>query len=64
VPIKANAALAIMFVLPTVVAILRLGVNHPTGWVWAATAWFIAYAIYLIVIGPLLVRGRVAATSG
>jgi uncharacterized protein involved in response to NO len=64
VPIKANAALAIMFVLPTVAAILRLGVNHPTGWVWAATAWFIAYAIYLIVIGPLLVRGRVAATSG
>jgi uncharacterized protein involved in response to NO len=61
VAIKADAALAIMFALPTVAAILRLGVNQPTGWVWAAVAWFIAYAIYLLTIGPLLVRGRVTA---
>lgn len=59
VPIKANAALAVMFVLPTVAALLRLGLNRPTGWVWAAAAWFIAYAIYLVTIGPLLIRGRV-----
>jgi len=63
VPIRANAALATMFVLPTIAAILRLGFNEPTGWVWAAAAWFVAYAIYLFVIGPLLVRGRVPATA-
>lgn len=61
VAIKADAALAIMFALPSIAAILRLGVNQPTGWVWAAVAWFIAYAIYLLTIGPLLVRGRVTA---
>jgi uncharacterized protein involved in response to NO len=63
VPIKANAVLAVMFVLPTLAAILRLGVNRPVGWVWAAAAWFVAYAVYLIVIGPLLVRGKVTAAS-
>jgi len=63
VPIRANAGLATMFVLPTIAAILRLGFNQPTGWVWAAAAWFVAYAIYLFVIGPLLVRGRVPATA-
>ncbi len=61
VPIKANAALAIMFVLPTAAAIVRLADNRPGGWVWAAALWFIAYAVYLVVIGPLLVRGRAAA---
>jgi uncharacterized protein involved in response to NO len=61
VPIESNAALTLMFVLPTVAAVLRLGVNTPRGWVWAALAWFVAYAIYLLVIAPLLVRGRVAA---
>ncbi|HEX7348162.1 MAG TPA: NnrS family protein [Rhodanobacteraceae bacterium] len=63
VAIKANAVLAAMFVLPTIAAILRLGVNRPAGWVWAAAAWFVAYAIYLVVIGPLLVRGRVPARA-
>ena len=62
VPIKANAALAVMFVLPTLAAILRLVPNN-TSWVWAAAAWFIAYAVYLVVIGPLLVRGRAAAAA-
>ncbi|TAN07357.1 MAG: NnrS family protein [Rhodanobacteraceae bacterium] len=61
VPIKANAALTGMFVLPSIAAILRLGFNQPTGWVWAAAAWFLAYLVFLIVIGPLLVRGRVTA---
>jgi uncharacterized protein involved in response to NO len=63
VPIEANPALAIMFVLPTVAAILRLGVNQPTGWIWAAVAWFLAYLVYLVSIGPLLVRGRAAAAE-
>jgi uncharacterized protein involved in response to NO len=62
-PIRANPALSAMFVLPTVAAILRLGFNQPTGWVWAAAAWFAAYAVYLIVIGPALVRGRVPAAA-
>jgi uncharacterized protein involved in response to NO len=62
VPIRSNAVLAFMFVLPTVAAVLRLGINEPRGWVWAALAWFVAYAIYLFAIGPLLVRGRIATT--
>lgn len=62
-PIRSNPALTIMFLLPTAAAILRLGFNQPAGWVLAAVLWFIAYAIYLIAIGPLLVRGRVAAVS-
>lgn len=61
VAIKASTALAIMFVLPSIAAILRLGVNQPSGWIWAAVAWFVAYAVYLLTIGPLLVRGRVTA---
>jgi uncharacterized protein involved in response to NO len=61
VPIQSNAALTLMFVLPTVAAALRLCINTPRGWLWAALAWFVAYAIYLLVIGPLLVRGRLAA---
>lgn len=63
VAIRSNAALTIMFVLPTIAAILRLGINQPNGWVWAAMAWLVAYAIYLVTIGPLLVRGRVAAAA-
>jgi uncharacterized protein involved in response to NO len=63
VPIQSNAALTLMFVLPTVAAALRLCINTPRGWVWAALAWFLAYTIYLLVIGPLLVRGRVPAAS-
>lgn len=63
VPIKANLALAIMFVLPSVAAILRLVSTASAGWVWAALLWFIAYTVYVIVIGPLLVRGKVAAAS-
>ncbi|MBS0382078.1 MAG: NnrS family protein [Proteobacteria bacterium] len=62
VPIKANAALAIMFLLPTAAAAARLCHNQPGGWVWAAALWFVAYAVYLIVIGPLLIRGRVTAS--
>lgn len=62
VPIQSNAALTVMFVLPTVAATLRLCINTPRGWVWAALAWFVAYAIYLFVIAPLLVRGRIVAT--
>ncbi|MGH8184770.1 MAG: NnrS family protein [Rhodanobacteraceae bacterium] len=58
VAIKANAAIALMFVLPTVAAIVRLADNRPNGWVWAAALWFVAYLIYLAAIGPLLVRGR------
>lgn len=57
-PIEASPVLALMFVLPTLAAILRLGVDRPIGWVGAAAAWFAAYTIYLAVIGPLLVRGR------
>lgn len=64
VPIESNPALTLMFVLPTAAAILRLGFNQPAGWMWAATLWFVAYVIYLIVIGPLLVRGRVAVAAG
>jgi uncharacterized protein involved in response to NO len=63
VPIRANATLAIMFVLPSVAAILRLASSQATGWVWAAAAWFVAYIVYLAVIGPLLIRGRVTATA-
>ena len=63
VPIQSNATLTTMFALPSVAAILRLGFNQPGGWIWAALAWFIAYAIYLVAIGPLLVRGRVAAAA-
>lgn len=58
VPIQSNPALTAMFVLPTLAAVLRLGFNQPTGWVWAAVFWFAAYLTYLVVIGPLLVRGR------
>ena len=61
--IQSNAALTLMFVLPSVAAILRLGVNRPSGWVWAAAAWFIAYTIYLAAIGPLLVRGRATGAT-
>ena len=63
VPIQSNAALTLMFGLPTVAAALRLCINTPRGWLWAALAWFVAYAIYLFVIGPLLVRGRVPAAA-
>lgn len=62
VAIKANAALAVMFVLPTAAAAVRLCHNQPGGWVWAAALWFVAYATYLVVIGPLLVRGRVTTS--
>jgi uncharacterized protein involved in response to NO len=63
VPIRANAALTVMFALPTVAAAIRLCHNQPGGWVWAAALWFIAYVIYLVVIGPLLVRGRVQVVT-
>ncbi|MGH8126528.1 MAG: NnrS family protein, partial [Rhodanobacteraceae bacterium] len=63
VPIRSNPVLTIMFLLPTVAAILRLGYDLPAGWVGAAAAWFIAYCVYLVVVGPLLVRGRVPAAA-
>ncbi|MGH8190960.1 MAG: NnrS family protein [Rhodanobacteraceae bacterium] len=62
VPIQSNTVLTTMFVLPTIAAALRLGFNQPDGWVAAALLWFFAYLIYLASIGPLLVKGRVAAT--
>ena len=61
VPIRSNATLTVMFVLPTIAAALRIGFNQPAGWMWAAVLWFAAFLLYLVVIGPLLVRGRVAA---
>lgn len=61
--IRSNIALTVMFTLPSVAAILRLGFNQPSGWVWAAAAWFVAYTIYLVAIGPLLVRGRSVGTT-
>ena len=64
VPIQSNATLTIMFVLPSLAAILRLGFNQPGGWMWAALAWFAAYLIYLLAIGPLLVRGRTVGAGG
>jgi uncharacterized protein involved in response to NO len=63
VPIRANAALTVMFALPTIAAAVRLCHNQPGGWVWAAALWFIAYVIYLVVIGPLLVRRRVQVVT-
>lgn len=63
VPIQSNPALSVVFVLPSIAAILRLGFNQPAGWVWAAALWFLAYLAYLIMIGPLLVRGRVTAAA-
>jgi hypothetical protein len=30
---------------------------------WAAVLWFVAHAIQLFAIGPLLVRGRIAAAA-
>lgn len=57
-PIKAGTVLTAMFALPTLAAIVRLCDNQPHGWVWAAALWFVAYATYLVVIGPLLLRGR------
>jgi uncharacterized protein involved in response to NO len=63
VPIQSGIALTIMFALPSVAAAVRLCHNQPGGWVWAAALWFVAYAIYLLAIGPLLVRGRAAAAA-
>lgn len=63
VPIRSNAALSVMFVLPTIAAGLRIGFNQPAGWMWAAVLWFAAYLLYLTVIGPLLVRGRGTAAA-
>ncbi|HEU0196537.1 MAG TPA: NnrS family protein [Nevskiaceae bacterium] len=56
-PIRANAALAIAFLLPSVAAILRLA-GGPALWPLAGAVWVAAYLIYLVAIGPLLVRGR------
>ncbi|HET9819164.1 MAG TPA: NnrS family protein, partial [Rhodanobacteraceae bacterium] len=63
VPIESNPALTVMFVLPTVAAIVRLADNQPVGWMWAAALWFVAYLIYLAAIGPLLVRGRAGVAA-
>lgn len=62
VAIQSNLALTVMFALPTIAAAVRLCHNQPSGWVWAAALWFVAYLIYLATIGPLLVRGRVTAS--
>lgn len=61
VPIKANAWIAIMFLLPSVAAIVRLA-GGAGAWPEAGFVWSIAYLMYLMAIGPLLVRGRVTAS--
>ena len=61
--IQAGKLLTVMFGLPTLAAILRLGFNQSTGWTGAAVVWFIAFATYLVAIGPLLVRGRAPAPA-
>lgn len=61
--IRANLPLILVFILPTVAVVLRLGFG-PTGWIWAACAWTLDFAIWLAVMTPVLLRGvpkRVAA---
>ncbi|HEY3520151.1 MAG TPA: NnrS family protein [Rhodanobacteraceae bacterium] len=53
--IRANAALIVVFVLPTIAAILRLAIG-PAGWTWAACVWILAFLLWLIVMTPVLLR--------
>lgn len=59
VPIRANAALVIALLLPSAAATLRLA-GGAAMWPAAGCLWALAYGIYLVAVGPLLVRGRVA----
>lgn len=59
--IHASRWLIAAFMLPSVAAIVRLACG-PAGWIWAACLWVLAFAIYLGVLGPLLLRGRLSAT--
>ena len=54
--IKANAALILAFVLPTIAAVLRLAIG-PAGWTWAACVWVLAFLIWLVVMTPVLLHG-------
>jgi uncharacterized protein involved in response to NO len=54
--IRANAALVIVFVLPTIAAVLRLAIG-PAGWTWAACVWILAFLVWLVVMTPVLLRG-------
>jgi uncharacterized protein involved in response to NO len=54
--IRANLALVIVFILPTVATTLRLGFGT-AGWTWAACTWVAAFLIWLIVMTPVLLRG-------
>lgn len=62
VAIQANKALVVTFLLPSIAALVRL-IGGPAWWPVAACAWALAYLIYLVVIGPLLLRGRGRAAS-
>jgi uncharacterized protein involved in response to NO len=57
--IRANAALILVFALPTLAAILRLAIG-PAGWTWAACVWIVAFLIWLTVMTPVLLRGMPA----
>jgi uncharacterized protein involved in response to NO len=54
--IRANRALVIVFILPTMAAVLRLGIGT-SGWTWAACVWVAAFLLWLIVMTPVLLRG-------
>lgn len=54
--IRANGWLALAFAMPSVAALLRLA-GPPALWTSAASAWTLAYLIYLANVGPLLLRG-------
>lgn len=54
--IRANLPLAIVFILPTIAAALRLGFGA-SGWTWAACVWVTAFLIWLMVMTPVLLGG-------
>jgi uncharacterized protein involved in response to NO len=54
--IAANRWLVIAFVLPSLAAVLRLA-GGAVLWPAAAAAWMLAFALYIVAIGPLLLRG-------
>ncbi|MGA9343176.1 MAG: NnrS family protein [Rhodanobacteraceae bacterium] len=55
--IHANPGLVIAFVLPSIAAIVRLACG-PSGWIWAASLWVLAFLVFLGSTGPLLLRAR------
>lgn len=55
--IRANGALVVAFLLPSAAAIAGLVPLRTATWI-SAALWIGAYLIYLVVIGPLLIRGR------